>query len=312
MLKRSRLAVSLPEVLATLSILAALATILLPALLMARSRARDLQCQSNLQQICIGVLQHSATHRAFPTNGWGALWFGMSDRGFGVSQPGGWIYNTLPFLEENSLRSRAPSSTQAANPIEFEAINLVTIPWLLCPEKSGGPLISVAPEYLCPVGSSIDRCARTDFAINSGSLPLERVDGPLSLEASDQFTWPKLDGMGFNGISYVRSKVRAEDIQDGQSHVLLLGEKYARSPDTYDGGYDQPVLSGDCIDIRRSTESPPKKDYSDREQEAFGSSHRQGVNLAFCGGAVQQVSFDVDPLVFERLGGRNDGGRIND
>jgi prepilin-type N-terminal cleavage/methylation domain-containing protein len=311
MFKRSRLAVSLPEVLVTLAILAALASIVLPAISIARSRARDLQCQSNLHQVCNGVLQHSAIHRAFPTNGWGAIWFGMSDRGFGASQPGGWIYNTLPFLEENTLRSRAPNAIQATNPSEFEAINLVPIPWLLCPDKSGGVLISVVPQYLCPVGSSINHCTRTDFAINGGSVSLERVDGPLSLQTSNRFIWPSLEW--FNGISYIRSRVRAEDIQDGQSHVLLLGEKYAKLPDVKDSGYDQPFLSGDCFDIRRSTASPPEKDYSDaKQEEAFGSSHHHGVNLAFCDGAVHQVSFDVDPEVFQRFGGRNDGGRIND
>ena len=34
----------------------------------------------------------------FPSSGWGYVWTGDPDRGFGARQPGGWVYNSLPYM----------------------------------------------------------------------------------------------------------------------------------------------------------------------------------------------------------------------
>jgi prepilin-type processing-associated H-X9-DG protein len=40
----------------------------------------------------------------------------------------------------------------------------------------------------------------------------------------------------------------------------------------------------------------------------FGGPHPAGLNMAFCDGAVQLVSFDVDDAVWKACGGRDDAG----
>ena len=42
----------------------------------------------------------------FPTGGWGWFWVGDPDRGFNKEQPGGWIYNILPYIEEGRLHDQ--------------------------------------------------------------------------------------------------------------------------------------------------------------------------------------------------------------
>ena len=46
---------------------------------------------------------HHDTFGWFPTGGWGWNWVGDPDRGAGPEQPGGWVFNTLPFMEQEPL-----------------------------------------------------------------------------------------------------------------------------------------------------------------------------------------------------------------
>ena len=61
------------------------------------------QCQNNLKQIALGCLNHESMIGRFPTGGWGCAWAGDPDRGTDWRQPGGWIYNVLPYIEQQAL-----------------------------------------------------------------------------------------------------------------------------------------------------------------------------------------------------------------
>ena len=41
---------------------------------------------------------HLTAQGYFPSSGWGYQWNGDPDHGYGARQPGGWIYNVLPYL----------------------------------------------------------------------------------------------------------------------------------------------------------------------------------------------------------------------
>ena len=54
----------------------------------------------------LGPDRHShAAHGFLPTGGWGYGWVGDPDLGFGRSQPGGWPFSLLPYLEQPALHS---------------------------------------------------------------------------------------------------------------------------------------------------------------------------------------------------------------
>ena len=55
--------------------------------------------------ICAGFL---------PTGGWGYRWVGDPDRGADKRQPGGWIYNILPYIEQMALY-QLPADGDPAN-----------------------------------------------------------------------------------------------------------------------------------------------------------------------------------------------------
>ena len=97
-----RRAFTLVELLVVIAIIGILVALLLPAVQAAREAARRAQCTNNLKQLALGMIQHESAHRYLPTAGWWGSWVGDPDRGFDSRQPGGWIYNILPFIEEQA------------------------------------------------------------------------------------------------------------------------------------------------------------------------------------------------------------------
>ena len=93
---------TLVELLVVIAIIGILVALLLPAVQAARESARRQQCSNNLKQLALAAINHHEVAGHFPTGGWGWWWVGDPDRGFGKEQPGGWIFNLMPFTEESS------------------------------------------------------------------------------------------------------------------------------------------------------------------------------------------------------------------
>ncbi len=309
---------TLVELLVVIAIIGILIALLLPAVQAAREAGRRIQCANHLKQLGLAALHHELQQRHFPTNGWGWDWVGDPDRGFGRKQPGGWIYNVLPFLEQTVLHDLGAGKPEAEKRLDARTLARTPLEQLNCPSRRStrrypmvkqGNFVAFNAADSDPADRSV---ARGDYAINAGSqLVDEYWPGPPTLAAGDAPGFPWHDPKALDGISFERSEVQAVHVLDGLSSTILAGEEYL-NPDLHDTGLEpcdnENAYSGFDNDNSRSTYDPPMQDrpgYTDTFR--FGGPHPGVCQFVFCDGSVHRINFTVDPTTFRRLGGRKDG-----
>jgi prepilin-type processing-associated H-X9-DG protein len=332
--------------LVVIAIIGILVALLLPAIQAARESGRRTQCVNNLKQLGLAFLNHESTHRHFATNGWGAIWLGDPDRGTRRQQPGGFMFNLLPFMEEADLY-RLGSGTETGS-VGHKAANgkrlQTALVGLNCPSRRPAKLFLVSSEvisanpplYVPPsIGFEGTSMVRSDYASNAGTVYVDpdsvgaSPTGPGSYADADSEKWQKIfDQLSerATGVCFTGSEVKLSQITDGASHTYLVGEK-AINPDHYENGDsigdNENMYMGVNSDIQRLSAFsdlpgqnpvmlPPISDAEafmrNSDPAAYwGAAHVGGFNMAFCDGSVHSVNFGVDPETHRRLGNRKDG-----
>lgn len=314
---------TLVELLVVITIIGILIGLLLPAVQSAREAARRLQCQNHLKQIGLGSLQHVERFGFYPSSGWGYLWTGDPDMGFGARQPGGFFYDILPFIEQEAVHQLGAGLTGADKRKALAQQKASVISIFHCPSRRR------AIGYPAGEGSinadSPSTFAKTDYAANGGTGRLNRfLAGGPSIGCLDTFpdcTWPfdsETVGQQFDGISGVRSEIMPAHIRDGASNTYLAGEKYL-NPSKYmtgtDGADNNSPYQGNDWDVNRWTHRSwaPRQDTPDVDTTSsrFGSAHSGSFHTVLCDGSVQSISYAIEPEVHENLGNRNSGKIIH-
>ncbi len=334
---------TLVELLVVIAIIGVLVALLLPAVQAAREAARRTQCKNNLKNIALASLNHENSNGFYPSSGWGYRWTGDPDFGYGKSQPGGWAYDVLDYMEGNSIRDlgKGLEGLRRGSP-KFEALGVlksVVFPMMHCPSRRqaiGYPAIESSFNADQPAV-----LAKTDYAMNGGTKEMILGEGPSvrCLQTYPDCTFPIGSENNllnnFDGLSTYRSEVSIAQITDGTSNTLLVGEKYMNplQYDTGDGCADnnslfqgndwdtnrwvvglvvpannRPVtaqrIDSDSRDLRMPRQDTPGFENCTRR---FGSVHAAGFNAGFCDGSVRLVSYDIDEWVYYGYGSREDG-----
>jgi prepilin-type N-terminal cleavage/methylation domain-containing protein len=322
-----RPAFTIVELLVVIAIIGILISLALPAVQATRETARKFQCSNNLKQLGLGVLQHVSVHQQYPTGGWGWYWVGDPERGIGKRQTGGWFYNILPYIEENKIyilpqdgdqytisdKQKAGANAMARTPVSIANCpsRRPSIPF---PKPDHDMFVAINAADNTPDNNV---SARGDYAINCGNQPFdEYFGGPESLAEGDAPSYEWHDPRNCSGISFERSEIIPDEVRDGTSYTLMLGEKYLNR-DHYTSGlkiYDNESLyTGFNNDNFRSTLSPPTRDRMGLSDPLlFGSAHGTGCNFTLCDGSIRTISYEVDPTVFSNLGNRSDGRVIDE
>jgi prepilin-type N-terminal cleavage/methylation domain-containing protein len=263
---------TLVELLVVITIIGILMGLLLPAVQSAREAARVAQCSNNLRQLALAALQHETANRSLPSGGWGWGWVGDPDHGYGMGQPGGWVYNILPYLDQRNLHDMQLGTTGGARATAAWAMIQSPLAIINCPSRRPLRLyptwMTSASNFCTPIFAALSLPAgappilvnKTDYAGNAGDSWGEPGDvgftgssasynadaGPGTYAAGTNpagiAKWKRFSTPGDiayqTGVIYEASTVKIANITDGPSNTYLIGEKHLMV-DNYNNGADE-------------------------------------------------------------------------
>lgn len=303
--------VTLVELLVTISIIAVLAGMLLPALGVARESARRTACSNNVSQVALGMIAYDMERSGLP--GWRNSVSRYTEAKVAAGAPNyarvSWTVSVLPFIGENELADwyREFTTGAVADDVTRKRVGL-----FVCPSADG--TTRSALSYMGNGGTGAETLA-------AGDPPQQyRGDGAL------------FDTVG-NGYAAARSNLDQIALGDGVSGTLLLVERcglqapsnvswtanplptvfHARNqfeyshvvllPPALASGQHPPV---DARIVNPTVDPLPAPSDDDDDDDDWpwrypSSRHKGGVTAAFCDGHVRFLGEKIAPWVYCQL-----------
>ena len=213
----SRCGFTMIELLVVIAIIAVLVAILLPAVQQAREIARATQCRSNLAQLALGLSSYHTIHGTLPP---GSVGVGQTADLTTVRTRAGdgywsWIAQTLPTIGHPNIYDAIDFSQSPLDPIHDR---------LHSPDGVGS--VERVGTLLCPSNYLDAYLAHSDYVGSHGDR-----DGPITTDNT--------------GVLFLNSAIGWDDITDGRSATLLIGETNTLVLGSY--------LTGDAATLRPAT-----------------------------------------------------------
>ena len=293
---RGRAGFTLIELLVVIAIIAVLVSLLLPAVQAAREAARRVQCVNNLMQIGVALQNYEGAFETLPPGVVGEGKGPVLDeaKGYGF----GWMTRLLPYMERKNVYNHFNHNVGL-----YEQANFTT-------------RTNLIQGFLCPSDSAANRRDENRVAMTNYAGVHHDVEAPI---AADN-----------RGVLFLNSAIAYEDISDGTSQTLFVGEKLNdglglgwasgtraslrntgsplnERPDRRPWGFSNELGLGEDVD-----EEPAEADTKDlRRVGGFESRHSGGANFVFGDGSVRFVKDTINMAVYKLLGNRADGETID-
>lgn len=299
-----RVGFTLVELLVVIAIIGVLIALLLPAVQAAREAARRTQCTNHLKQLGLAFHNHNDTNKFLPHGG--HSWqepptYINGSPMVGKQQYAGWGFQVLPFMEYQNVWNGGGATTDD--------------------ERKKQAIGAVVSEMFCPSRRQPLAITRNGGYGPSGSYP--HGLGDYAASNAEQ------NGAVIRNEKNKEKVIGMEALTDGTSKVMLVAEK-RMSRDCYQGGcgddnegyssgWDHDVIRniGDYNpnDSNRNDPNRIQRPMVDRAtggsgEGRFGAAHGQAFNVLLGDGSVRNINYNIDPVMWWRLGHRSDGNPV--
>lgn len=303
-----RFGFTLIELLVVIAIIAILIALLLPAVQSAREAGRRTQCRSNLRQLAIACRNYEQQFEVYPPGmistypsvpvticGGGMNAVGVDAWNEAAAGSGNhatsWILQILPYLDQQPLYNRWDFNT---SPIVNSTAAQTNIPVLYCPSRRDG--IKTGEETIMfqnwtSGGNDYGGCY-------GGCNGFHNCD---TKEVWIQELGDSRCGGSTRGIFSVNSPIRTQNIIDGESNTIMLGELQR----LFGPGEDETSQDGWAIGgaaTMFTTCSDQCRGPNSNFFEEPGSAHVGGTFVASADGAVHFINDAINIQVFKSLG----------
>lgn len=254
---------TLVELLVVIAIIGILVALLLPAIQAAREAARRSQCQNNLRNLALGLLNFEQTTKVFPfavqtepqdINGAGKYQLIQAAQD-GTRLYYNWTIQILPYIEEQPLFD---SFVLRRTSGRLVSLTLNTVPAALLPAGKD-PQANVKGRsrelevMLCPTdigrGKPYDNgsgaWARGNYGYNAGLALILNNEGAWNRTINDSNGVPMVCGRGVGGADVACTVAQ---ITDGTSHTIALAElRTGLSPKDRRGVWAMPMVGSNLL-----------------------------------------------------------------
>ena len=288
---------TLIELLVVIAIIAVLIALLLPAVQSAREAARRAQCVNNLMQLGIAIQNYESSHEVLPPGV-------VNATGPVLDQPVGyhfgWLPQILPYMELRNVYNHF-NFKLGLYETQNSTTRMTLVRGFLCPSDPGPNRGAGSASMTSYVGSHHD------------------VEAPIAANNK--------------GVLFLNSAIRYEDVLDGTSQTIVLGEKLndglglgwasgtRASLRNAGSGINRSSVRGSAS-IVVSGSSGGEGDSPDEDAltaaagtpafvGGYSSRHPGGANFTFGDGSVRFLKNSITPSVLKYLANRADGEIID-
>ena len=342
---------TLVELLVVIAIIGILVGLLLPAVQAAREAARRMQCSNNLKQLGLAVQNYHDVYKSLPSGfitnyPAGAL---NTAAMMSVTQRTHWSWGAfvLPYIEQSALYNTLnPGQTSMdvllATPVGLAALT-TSLPSFQCPSDTGPSLNNFdANQSDAPANSNAPWYNRFVTSNGTNRIAIAKSNYIMSACSSVSTTppiWPQYGPA--TGVAWLNSKCGLNEITDGTSNTILIGERAFRYHDLTVGagnalGFSSTVNTpGTSAGIKAAAMCVLGLAYNGinwsannriHQPRGYSSNHAGGAMFVLNDGSVHFISESIDynqqtvpgiltngawiDSTFERLIGKADGGVV--
>lgn len=306
---------TLIELLVSISIIAVLIALLLPAVQQAREAARRTHCRNNLKQLGLALHTYHEMNSVFPP-GW--VYDAQRDITNAPTNCWGWGTFILPQLDQSNLYNQLNFRTGFFGGLDATGAN----------SSSGfsGPESTPLPLFRCPSDTGSEQVVSGNSSVPpvmtyGGRSNYPGVNGGLLLDL------PPITAQG--GIFGENSNRGLRDMTDGSSNCFIVGERawiefngsgvgtstlWAGTRSGTPGSEmanGVALAVGECIvplnTPPASISIPIGAGISDASWHGFSSRHAQGAYFVMGDGSVHFIAKQIEYRTYGRLASISDG-----